>query len=165
MLVTIDKMLEDIATNNIARATFIIDSGSDIKDMAETLVCRELEIQQIYPPVNWGKVWAYCDLIIEKIVNKGHNLVITSRVKDEYNGDNKTGRQLPDFYKKIPYKATYCLQYKNFGKGVTEDFALVVTANTLFKKDLSNNKDLLKSVSTLPEAITAIKTFASQLEQ
>jgi len=84
--------------------TVVIDSGSDVQDWAEQEYIAEKGVNAIYPQVEYKKVYRKIDEITYKVIDGGKNLVLTSRVKDEWIADSKTGRLIRDSYKKYPFQ-------------------------------------------------------------
>lgn len=95
---------------NFNEGTIIIDSGTDMQVFAEIAYLDKTKMEKIWPVFNWTEVWAMCNAIIDKIKHSNLNLIITTRVKEEYLADKATGRQIPRIYNTLPYKADLCIQ-------------------------------------------------------
>jgi len=92
--------------------TIVLDSGSDLQIFAEIEYLERTEKEKVGMPWNWSEVWRLCNAIIDDIrFSKKFNLIITSRLKEEYAGDKGTGRMIPRIYSTLPYKADIVLQY------------------------------------------------------
>jgi len=112
--------------------TIIIDSGSDLQTFAEIEYLDRTKMEKVYPTFNWADVWAMCNAIIDEIrFSKKFNLIVTSRVKEEYIGDKPTGQIVPRIYQTLPYKADVVLQFGN-----AKERKLAITKNG-FTGDLS----------------------------
>ncbi len=90
--------------------TLVFDSSRDLRDWAELWVLKETGKKSLYSAqpgaarVQYSMVYQKLDYIIHETRNKGKNVVFTSRMKDEYIGDEKTGRLIRDGYNKAPYQ-------------------------------------------------------------
>lgn len=102
-----------------APATFVVDSGSDLQSMAEEAWLQESGKENVYPRVLWGQIFEKLDAFILFWREVGWNLVITERMKPEFDPTIRTptgqegaytGRLIPDRYKKVPYKADVVLE-------------------------------------------------------
>lgn len=81
----------------------VIDSGTDMADLAEEEFLHENNMKRVFPIVLYARVYAKIDALLEKIIDSGKYCVVTSRLKKEYVADVETGRLTRDSYKKIPY--------------------------------------------------------------
>ncbi len=105
--------------------TIVIDSGSDFQTFAEVLYLERTKQEKVYPVFNWSEVWGMCNALIDDIKFDGRfDLVITSRVKEEYVNDRPTGQIVPRIYSTLPYKADIVLQF-----GSDKGRKLAVTKN------------------------------------
>lgn len=130
--------------------TIVIDSGSDIQTFAEIEYLERTQKDKVYPIWNWSEVWKLCNSVVDEIkFSQKFNLVITSRLKDEYVGDKTTGNQIPRIYSVLPYKADIALQFT-----MEREQKLIVTKNGFSRDKYS---PLLPSL-TLPQII---KTLSS----
>lgn len=99
--------------------TIVIDSASDLQTFAEIEYLDRTKKESVYPIFNWADVWALCNAVIDDIKFSGKfNLVLTSRVKEEYIGDKPTGKILPRVYSSMPYKSDIILQFSNDPKSL-----------------------------------------------
>lgn len=85
--------------------TIVIDSGSDLQAMAELEYLEEAKVERIFPTYIWGRVWDKMDNMLKAIRERGFYCVITGRLRDEYKNDERTGYQVLEGYKKLPYRA------------------------------------------------------------
>jgi len=83
--------------------TIVIDSGADLRELAAREYMEEHGIEQIYPLVLWARVDDKIDELVRAIKDADKYLVVTARMKDEYLGEQKTGRRVRDGYKKFPW--------------------------------------------------------------
>jgi hypothetical protein len=95
---------------NFDKGTIIIDSGTDMQVFAEISYLNRTKMEKIWPVFNWTEIWAMCNAIVDKIKRSNLNLIITTRVKEEYVADRATGKQVPRIYNTLPYKADLCIQ-------------------------------------------------------
>jgi len=99
-----------------------IDSGSDLREMAETEWLREKGRKSVYVPgegaFQWAEVYEKIDKLVQKIKDANKYFVVTSRLKDEWvetdAGEGrksvKTGRRVRDGYKKFPFGLTVLIE-------------------------------------------------------
>lgn len=83
--------------------TIVIDSGSDIRDLAQKEWLDEAGKDRVFPLVLWGEIYAKIDTLVRDVKDSGKNFVTTSRLKDQFLGDQRTGRRIRDSYKKFPW--------------------------------------------------------------
>jgi hypothetical protein len=101
------------------RATIVIDSATALMQLAQDEYLLTTNAKKIWPKTEWGKVYARLDSLIHNLRSSGHNIVFTAQLRDEYVDDAKTGRQVMDAYKKLPYQSdivVYCEGLKEEGK-------------------------------------------------
>jgi len=91
------------AINNDDIDTIVIDSSSEIRQLAENEWLQETGKERVFPTVLWGEVYEKVDALTKDIKESGKHYVVTARLKDEYIGDQRTGRQIVDSYKKYPW--------------------------------------------------------------
>lgn len=109
---TISMMAQKLAPDKKDRAkwTYVIDSGTDIQQFAETEYLIEAKKDRVYPTVLWAKVYNKIDKVFTNIRKLGFNMVVTQQMKEEYVDGNATGVFLPAGYKKIPYRVDVHIQ-------------------------------------------------------
>jgi len=133
--------------------TIVIDSGSDLQTFSEIEYLDRTKMEKVYPVFNWSDVWGMCNALIDEIkFSRKFNLVITSRVKEEYVGDRPTGQIVPRIYSTLPYKSDVVLQYSN-----DKERKLLVTKNG-FTGDLTAQ---VNRSETLPQIIHRLSQSAS----
>lgn len=98
--------------------TWIMDSGSDWLQMAETEYLKEAKKDKIFPIILWAQVYNKIDKIFDTIRKLGFNAVITQQVKEEYKGDKPTGNLIASGYKKFPYRVDVSIHLR---KGIEYD--------------------------------------------
>jgi len=98
--------------------TLIFDSGSDLREMAEKEWCEEQGKERVYPIVLYGQVYSKIDNLFREIRKAEKHLATTSRMKDVYLGEQKTGVITRDGYKKVPYQADITIELV---KGIYDD--------------------------------------------
>ncbi|MEM2175037.1 MAG: AAA family ATPase [Candidatus Aenigmatarchaeota archaeon] len=87
--------------------TIAIDTGANLQGMASIHYLKEMEKKgkkrEKVLPIEYGVIRDMVDFnIIRKVISANKNLVITSRMKDEYIGGEKTGRRERDGYPRLP---------------------------------------------------------------
>jgi len=134
--------------NNESNGTIIIDSASDLQIFAEIEYLNQTLKDKVGMPWNWSNVWKLCNDIIDLIkYSKKFNLVLTSRVKEEYLNDKPTGNSVPRIYSTLPYKADIMLQFSDDTKP-----KLIVTKN-----GFTNQKtESLNTELNLPQIINLL---------
>lgn len=113
-----------------------IDSGSDLRAYAEQEFLDETGQKRVFPLVLFGRVFAKIDKLMKDIHDAGKHLVVTSRLKDEYADDERTGRRIRDSYKKFPYQLPMMihLQY-----GIRDSKGKIWFSNHIFGEVVKNN--------------------------
>jgi hypothetical protein len=103
---------EIILANVKPPATIVVDSASDLQSMAEEAWLSETGQAAVWPKVNWGQIFDRLDTFIDFWRERGYNLVLTERVKPEYDAKTETytGLLAPERYKKLPYRADIVLE-------------------------------------------------------
>lgn len=94
--------------------TAVFDSSRDIVDMAERFVLKELGRDTLYSTkgaVMYSHVYGKMDWIIQTLRMAGKNVIFTSRLKDEYVNDSRTGNQITDGYKKARYQVDLVIRF------------------------------------------------------
>lgn len=100
--------------NDDSIKTAVFDSSKDIVDMAERFVLKELGKETLWSTkgaVLYSHVYGKIDWIIQTLRMAGKNVVFTSRLKDEYIDDKRTGGQVIDGYKKAGYQVDIQIQF------------------------------------------------------
>jgi len=91
--------------------TVVIDSGSDYGQYAEREHLKENRLEKVWPQVLWAEVYEMMERPLRSLKARGFNIVITSRVKEEYIGGETTGNLVPRLYHAIPYISDAILQF------------------------------------------------------
>lgn len=84
-------------------STIIIDSGTEIRRLAAEEWMREENRKAVFPTTEWQWPNQKIENLIHDIKETGKYIVVTNRKKDEWIGDNTTGRLIRDGYKWITY--------------------------------------------------------------
>jgi len=129
--------------------TVVIDSGSDISQLAQREWLVEAKKDKVYPLVLWDQIYQKWDSLERKLTKAGKYLVTTSRLKDEYEDDSKTGRRIHAGYKKHPWSLSMGLRITN---GIKEGRKVhfpeyvfgEVTKNNFFGKVPSTKMNYMK---------------------
>jgi len=101
------------AIENPEIETVVIDSGSDVRDLAAQEWCNEMGKERVWPRVLWAQVYEKVDWIPKALEKAGKNLIVTARMKDEWIGDTSTGRRLADSYKRWPWALQMAITIQN----------------------------------------------------
>jgi hypothetical protein len=107
--------VEIIIANVKPPATIVVDSASDLQDMAAEAWLHETGQAAVWPRVNWGQVRAKIDTFIDFSREKGYNVVLTERVKRVFSekAQSYTGEMEPDRYYKTPYRVDVELELQH----------------------------------------------------
>lgn len=138
---------------NEPAGTIIIDSASDLQIFAEIEYLNQTFKDKVGMPWNWSNVWKLCNEVIDEIkYSNKFNLILTSRVKEEYINDKPTGKLIPRIYSTLPYKADIMLQFSEDPKP-----KLIVTKNGFTNKKcepLDSSLNLSQIIRLLANNIT-----------
>jgi len=96
--------------------TAVFDSSRDVVDMAEQFTLEQLEKTALFSQagaVLYTHVNQKMDWIVQILRANGKNIVFTSRMKDEYRQNVRTGGLVRDGYKKAPYQFDLVLELTN----------------------------------------------------
>jgi len=98
--------------SNQPAGTVVIDSGTDLRMYAEADYLEKTKMEKVWPQWNWAEVYAMCDVLfnIIRFSKTPFRIVLTSRVKEEYQSDKPTGNLIPRIHDSLPYKADLVLQ-------------------------------------------------------
>jgi len=123
-----------------------IDSGADLRDMAETEWLKEHRNRKsVYVPgeggFQWAEVYDKIDELIQRVKASNKYLIITSQLKDEWmktleqKEAVKTGRRIRDGYKKLVWGLSVRVQLVN---GITDTEGRVHFEDRIFGKVVKN---------------------------
>lgn len=116
--------------------TAVFDSSRDIVDMAERFVLKELGRETLYSTkgaVMYSHVYGKIDWIIQTLRMAGKNVVFTSRLKDEYVNDKRTGRQIIDGYKKAGYQVDVQIRFTTLIRWKDETYVVIQPVGDVIK--------------------------------
>jgi len=122
-----------------------IDSGADLRDMAETKWLKDKNRKSVFVPgegaFQWAEVYDMIDVLIQKVKMANKYLIITSQLKDEWvkTPDQKegvrTGRRIRDGYKKLVWGLSVRVQLVN---GITDSEGKTHFEDRIFGKVVKN---------------------------
>lgn len=96
--------------NDMPKGTVVVDSGSDMLPMTVAELSIEWERgDKAFPPMLYGQVYGVLASLVHQLRDK-HNVVITARVKDEYQNDERTGRLKLDLWRSGVYLADHVVR-------------------------------------------------------
>jgi hypothetical protein len=98
------------------KGTIIIDSGSDMQSFAEELYLLEMGKETVGLPRNWADVFSKCNALIKEIKGAGFNLILTTRMKEEYKMNAPTGRVVPRIFDNASYLADIAVEWNTENK-------------------------------------------------
>ena len=116
--------------------TAVFDSSRDIVDMAEALTLEQLEKSGLYSSagaVLYTHVYQKMDWIVQTLRAHNKNCVFTSRVKDEYKNNVRTGKQIRDGYKKAPYQFDVVIELTTLIEWDDEVYVLIEPVAKVYK--------------------------------
>jgi len=92
-------------------ATVVIDSASDLQDMASLQWARENGVSTAQRP-NYSAVYRMIDAALDFWTDNGYHLVLLERVKQEYDpvAEGYTGRMVPNRYGRVSSKTHVVLE-------------------------------------------------------
>jgi hypothetical protein len=109
----IRRTMDELIFPHFQAGTIIIDSGSELQTWAEAEWLLQSKKEKVYPLVLWSQVFAKVDRIVGAMRDRGFYVVITARLKPEYQGEQKTGALVMEGYKRLPYLADIHLRLEN----------------------------------------------------
>ena len=104
----------------------VIDTLAEIEEFAYMATLSELGKESLYSREAGAVQFKYVNEKLEGILRlfrvAGKNVITTARMKDEYLKNDKTGRQIRDGWKKMPYYADFAIEAVETVPGVlTQD--------------------------------------------
>jgi len=125
--------------------TAVFDSSRDIVDMSEQFTLEQLEKTALFSQagaVLYTHVNQKMDWIVQILRANKKNIVFTSRMKDEYKNNVRTGKLLRDGYKKAPYQFDLVLELTcevewNGGRAILLEPIVKVVKNGYVRRGLS----------------------------
>jgi hypothetical protein len=93
------------------KGCIILDSGSDLQTFAEELYLLEMGKDSVGLPRNWADVFSKCNALIKEIKAAGFDLILTTRMKEEYKMNAPTGRVVPRIWDNASYLADVAVEW------------------------------------------------------
>jgi hypothetical protein len=131
--------------------TIVVDSAADLSDLAGDEFMSEKNVEKIFPVVQYKKVYDKIDPLILDIQEAGKYFACSSRRKDEYLNDNRTGRRIIDSYKKFPWDLMISVEIVFGIKDVTTGKIMYsgnkfarVEKNNFFGMDMNRQLNFMK---------------------
>jgi len=95
--------------------TIVIDSSADLADLgADEYLDEHPDKKAVFPIASeYKKVYKKIDELVMEIQETGKYLAVSSRRKDEYLDDKRTGRRVLDSYKKFPWDLMISIELVN----------------------------------------------------
>ena len=93
-------------------ATYIFDTSKGLVRLMADKWCAKYKKQRVYPPMAYGEVHNMVDRLVQGIMSKPANVVMTSIFRDEYIDDKKTGIRERDGYKRLRFESWLRLHIK-----------------------------------------------------
>lgn len=148
-------------------STIIFDTLKEIEEMALISTLETLGKDSLHSEagaVQYKYVNAKLEGLFRVIRMAGKSAVTTARVKDEYVGNNRTGRGIRDGWSKMPYYADFCLMSVETIPGVPvhslkpATYIWKVTKNGILPRGTFAE---FVTGATLPDLITQMRTPAT----
>jgi hypothetical protein len=98
-------------TQHCPRGCIIIDSGTDLQNFAEEQYLLETNKDTVGVPRNWADVFSKCNSIIKDIKAAGFDLILTTRMKEEWKSNAATGRMVPRIWENATYLADIAVEW------------------------------------------------------
>jgi hypothetical protein len=137
------------AKQNVKRPAVIgLDSGTDIDKFAEEQYLIHEDKEVVGKPINHPRMQRYIFKLLDDLKFSGFTVVMTAKMKDEYVGENRTGKKLPRIFRDIPYRADLVIEIQG-GK-------CFITKSGWTQKQLA---EIPQSITTLPDMIAYAKTL------
>ena len=117
----INATKEFLKVNKGKKATLVLDSGSELVEMAGNFVKARDNLKGIMNYA-WGDVWAVIMGWLKMVVEAGHDLILTlqlKRIYEEFMDDKAqkvsiwTGEYEPKQWKDLPYQCTCQIQFEH----------------------------------------------------
>jgi hypothetical protein len=98
-------------TTTQPRGCIILDSGSDLQTFAEELYLTEMGKDSVGLPRNWADVFSKCNAIIKEVKAAGFDLILTTRVKEQWKNNAATGKVVPRIWDNASYLADIAVEW------------------------------------------------------
>jgi hypothetical protein len=93
---------------------------------------------------------------MDELKFSGFTVIMTSKMKDEYAGDSRTGRVLPRIFKDIPYRADLMVSLLRDPKGAQR---FITKSGWTMNGNGDNPFEIPPEIQTLPQIIEFAKTL------
>lgn len=103
-LAALRKKVSDVIKRDDVRYV-IFDSAQYLQPMAVEEYLQETGKKAVYPITEYHYVRSKIDVIINNLIKSGKSLIFVATLKDEYVGNQKTGRRIPNSYINVEYLA------------------------------------------------------------
>ncbi len=143
-----DLFVSSVAVSKLDPGWLIIDSASDMQTYACEDYLEETKRDKIYPIFEWTNVFQRMDSVMNLLKQKGFGLIMTARMKDEYVGDQTTGKKVPRIYNRIPYDVDLVLSLEN-EKLFVEKNGFTKDLGSSKPQELNRNIDLYTHIGSL----------------
>jgi hypothetical protein len=100
-----------VITTSYPKGCIILDSGSDLQTFAEELYLIEQGKDSVGLPRNWADVFSKCNEIIKAIKSAGFDLILTTRVKEQWKNNAATGLMVPRIWDNASYLADVAIEW------------------------------------------------------
>lgn len=111
-LIPITNYLEFVAAVEYIRgahkgqpAVVILDSGTDAQKFSEEQYLKDVGKERMGLPITYPAMYSYLYHLLDLMKSSGFTIVFTSKMKDEFIGDQRTGGKLPRIFHDVPYRA------------------------------------------------------------
>lgn len=131
-------------------AVIVLDSGSDIDKFAEEQYLIHEGKEVVGKPINHPRMNRYVYALMDELKFSGFTVVLTSKMKDEYVGENRSGRLLPRLFKDIPYRADLMVELHGEKRFITKSGWTRL-----------QYAEIPSEITTLPDIITFAKSLDS----
>jgi hypothetical protein len=135
-----------------------LDSLSDLDKFAEEQYLLHENKEFVGKPIQHPRMQRYIYALLDELKFSGATIVATAKMKDEFVGENRTGRVLPRVFKDVPYRADLTVLLYRDGRRMVDKSGWTRVGNTGSPvaipdsvQTLSAIIEFAKSLDTLPE--------------
>jgi hypothetical protein len=130
-----------------------LDSLSDLDKFAEEQYLMHENKEFVGKPIQHPRMQRYIYALLDELKFSGATIIATAKMKDEFVGENRTGRVLPRLFKDVPYRADMTVLLYKDGRRVVDKSGWTKAGNT------GNPALIPDSIQTLPAIIEFAKTL------